>query len=62
MEIDAINAAAKLNIPSQPPADAQHIAKFAQLMQQVEPATPMISPDQFCQCSLNGCTPPYLLI
>ncbi|CCQ42401.1 type III secretion system inner rod subunit SctI [Yersinia enterocolitica] len=47
MEIDAINAAVKLNTPSQLPADDQHIAKFSQLMQQVEPVTPMISPDQF---------------
>ncbi|CFR26309.1 type III secretion system inner rod subunit SctI [Yersinia kristensenii] len=46
MEIDAIKTAVKLNIPSQPPADAQHIAKFSQLMQPIEPATPMMSPDQ----------------
>ncbi|CNH92446.1 putative type III secretion apparatus [Yersinia thracica] len=45
MEIDAIKAAVKLNSPSQPPADAEHIAKFAQLMQPTEPVTPMMSPD-----------------
>lgn len=47
MEINVINAAARLSLPSQPPADARHIAKFSQLMQPVEPATPMVSPDQF---------------
>ncbi|AHM76153.1 type III secretion system inner rod subunit SctI [Yersinia hibernica] len=45
MEIDAIKAATRPSTAFQQPADAQHIAKFAQLMQPVEPSTPMMSPD-----------------
>lgn len=45
MEIDAITAAAKLSTPFQQPADTQQNTKFALLMQQIEPPTPMMSPD-----------------
>nr|WP_235801407.1 type III secretion system inner rod subunit SctI [Yersinia pekkanenii] len=45
--MSAIRAAATLSSPLQHAAnDPQHIAKFTQLMQQVEPATPMMTPDQ----------------
>ncbi|CFQ38434.1 MULTISPECIES: type III secretion system inner rod subunit SctI [Yersinia] len=46
MEIDAIQAATTLSTSLQPPANSQQIAKFTQLMQQAEPTTPMLSPDQ----------------
>lgn len=46
MNIDAIQAALMQGNSLPQPSDVQQVAKFTQLMQQVEPAPPMMSPDQ----------------
>ncbi|WP_145543326.1 type III secretion system inner rod subunit SctI [Yersinia frederiksenii] len=46
MDIDAIKATAAQFTSFKPPADVQKIAEFAQLMQQAEPLTTMMPPDQ----------------
>ncbi|AJJ09232.1 hypothetical protein CH64_2927 [Yersinia rohdei] len=45
IEIDAIKAATSQMTPAKPVADAEQVAKFAQLMQPVDAATAMIQPD-----------------
>ncbi|MEQ9723117.1 type III secretion system inner rod subunit SctI [Yersinia alsatica] len=46
MDIEAIKATAAQFTSFKPPADAQQVAKFAQLMQQTEPMTTMMPPEQ----------------